>query len=277
MCANLQQDIEYASSVLNGECKDKFKKLYTHTNENLLPLFSKLNLTGKNIYTVLSSSDYLYMAYLFGARNVDCFDINPLTFRLFYLRKWLLRNGVIDIGASTYEEVCRILESTKPESEDESESLIFWKDMFARIGEIGFYHNPLYISIFNPFNYFYGDKTEELSRILSSINPSFHCCDIASNSAPDINGKYDYAFLSNIPDYNRDEIKMNIIVDNMVRLTNENGIVVCSHIPQIHNEKFSKVIELERKCFQREFDFSPILCDEMERIKYYQYIRKRKH
>lgn len=97
----LQRDRDYVNSCLNNTCKDLFQKIYATTNEDLLILFDKLNINGKDVLTVLSSSDYLYMSYLNKARNVDGFDINPLTERYYYLRKWLINNGVIDIKEKT--------------------------------------------------------------------------------------------------------------------------------------------------------------------------------
>lgn len=79
MSKQLVNDIKYVDSILNNECNDKFRKIYTCTNENLSTLFDKIDLSNKNIFTVLSSSDYLYMACLSGAKTADCFDINPLT------------------------------------------------------------------------------------------------------------------------------------------------------------------------------------------------------
>ncbi len=274
MSIKLQNDLNYAMSILNGECKDQFRKVFTNTNENLLPLFSSLDLTDKNVLAVLSSSDYLYMSYLFGARNVDSFDINPLTYRFFFLRRWLINNGIIDIGFSTYEEVLKVLESAKVGSEDEKESLLFWKEIFIKVGENYFHHSPLFITVFNPFNNFYNDKMDELSRRISPLNPTFHRIDIARESALDLRSQYDYIFLSNIIDYNRDAARLEVLIQNLTHLTANQGRVVCAHIPGYVKEDSSRDLALEKELFQESFEYSAIPFNEYDKIKYYQYTKK---
>ena len=275
MSIKLQNDLKYADSILKDECKDIFRKIYTSTNENLLLLFSKLNLDDKDVLSVLSSSDYLYMSYLFGARHVDSFDINPLTYRFFYLRKWLIKSSLIDIGILTAENLLEIIENTEiGDSENEKESLVFWKEILMKMSETNFFNNPLFISSFNPFNFFYNDKLVDLSNKLSLINPTFYNIDICEYSTFYTGRKYDYVFLSNILDYNRKKESLDVIVNNLMGLTNNRGKVVCTHLPQTLNEDFSQVICLEQKCFERAFDYDQIVSDEIGKIYYYQYTKR---
>ena len=275
MSQRLQNDIKYAEAILSNECKDEFRKIYTNTNEDLLLLFSKLDIIDKNILTVLSSADYLYMSYLFKAKSVECFDINPLTFRYFYLRKWLIQNGIIDIGFCSYEDVLRILmDVPTSNSSDEKESLLFWKEILLKMGKNGFYSNQLFTTIFNPFNSFYNDKLVGLSRILSSITPTFYNFDICDNSGINVYGKYDVVFISNILDYYRNNKSIESIIHNLSPHISKEGKIICAHIPLIANEDFSQALDLERKCFGQAFNYKQITCDENGEIKYYQYTRK---
>ena len=275
MSISLQNDIRYAESILNNECKDKFRKVYTNTNENLSLLFGKIDLQDRNILTVLSSSDYLYMSYLFGAKNVDCFDINPLTFRYYYLRKWMIENGKIDIGFCSYEEILKILMNVKPgDSIEEKESLLFWQEIIPKMGENGFYNHQFFITIFNPFNNFYSDKLGDLSKILSSINPRFYSFDIRGKTPINLGRKYDTIFLSNSIDYYRDGESIQAIIHNLYPYVSEQGKIICAHIPQEATENYLQVLDFERKFFEQAFDFKMITTDEDERIKYYQYTKK---
>lgn len=275
MSTKLQNDMEYANSILNNECNDPFRKIYTNTNEDLLELFNKLNLAGKDVFSVLSSSDYLYMSYLFGAKNVNSFDINPLTYRYFYLRKWLIKNNITDIGILSPVDLLEIIENTKIDClKDEKESLIFWRDVLTKMPKSSFY-NPLFISTFTPFSLFYREKWDDFFNIVSSINPNFYNFDLCAKSALDTNKKYDYVFISNILDYNRKKERMENAVNNLMNLTTNNGKVICAHIPAFINEDFSQELELEKSFFQDSFKYSKISSSRIgSHTKFYQYTRK---
>lgn len=273
MSEKLQRDVKYANSILNNKCKDKFRKIYSNTNENLSILFDNLDLSKKDIFTVLSSADYLYMSYLKGAKNVDCFGINPLTYRYYFLRKWLFQNGIIDIEFSTFRQVNKILKNlTANNCQFEKESLIFWRNILMEIKEENFYKNPLFISTFNPFNLYYKDKLNNLSNILSSVNPIFYNIDICNYFNIDITKKYDYIFLSNILDYNRNNVNLKNTIRNLLSLINDNGKIICTHIAQFENDNLEKVLKLERDIFNKEFEYNQITYS--ENMLYYQYTKR---
>lgn len=56
-----------------------FCKLYSMTTENIYGFLSKYDLRDKRILTVAGSGDQRLNAYLLGASDVTCFDINPLS------------------------------------------------------------------------------------------------------------------------------------------------------------------------------------------------------
>ena len=276
MTEKLKEDLTYANSILDGECRDNFRKIYTSTNESLLALFKKIDLSNKNVLTVLSSSDYLYMSYLFGAKNVDTFDINPLTYRFYHLRKWLIKNQVLDIGLSSYAETLKIIENTTScSSLDEKESLLFWREIIEKIGEYEFFTNQLFTTVFNPFCYYYEDKTDALSLILDSTNPSFYKFDISESININIKDKYDVIFLSNILDYVRSSKKLPVVMENLSSLMNDNGSVICSHIPRYENEDFVRELKPEIECFNELFDYSHVAETSFGFINFYQYTRKK--
>ena len=276
MTEKLKEDLNYANSILDGECRDNFRKIYTSTNESLLALFKKIDLSNKNVLTVLSSSDYLYMSYFFGAKNVDTFDINPLTYRFYHLRKWLIKNQVLDIGLSSYAETLKIIENTTScSSLDEKESLLFWREIIEKIGEYEFFTNQLFTTVFNPFCYYYEDKTDALSLILDSTNPSFYKFDISESININIKDKYDVIFLSNILDYVRSSKKLPVVMENLSSLMNDNGSVICSHIPRYENEDIVRELKPEIECFNELFDYSHVAETSFGFINFYQYTRKK--
>lgn len=259
MSNSLQSDLALANTVLAGKSDNKFNRIYTNTNERLDYLFDNIDVSNKNVLTVLSSSDYLFMLKKFGANKVDCFDINPLTHRYFYLRKWLLENEIIDITRCSYVILCAILDRvSRPHTEYERESLFFWKEVFAKLKDCYNYaNNKILNSTYSPLNYHYYD-INELIRIVRTTIPEFYNINIAEEFNLGKDKKYDCIFLSNILDYNRYPDRLEIVIKNLLPLLNSDGKVICTHIPKLFEELDMGRLKLERQCFERNFDYNYI-------------------
>ena len=65
----------------------EFSKIYLMTTENIKGFLQQYDLQNKEILTVAGSGDQMLNAYLMGAKNVTCFDINPLAFFQVKLKK----------------------------------------------------------------------------------------------------------------------------------------------------------------------------------------------
>ena len=65
----------------------EFSKIYLMTTENIKGYLEKWFLEDKDVLTVAGSGDQMLNAYLLGAKNVTCFDINPLAFCQVKLKK----------------------------------------------------------------------------------------------------------------------------------------------------------------------------------------------
>lgn len=65
----------------------EFSKIYLMTTENIKGFLEHYNLHDKEVLTVAGSGDQMLNAYLLGAKNVTCFDINPLAFYQVKLKK----------------------------------------------------------------------------------------------------------------------------------------------------------------------------------------------
>ncbi|MBR4830534.1 MAG: hypothetical protein IKZ96_02055 [Bacilli bacterium] len=271
----LQRDIWLAEGVLKGKIKKAFSWVYGNTNEDLEFVFENVNVKNKNVLTVLSSSDYLFMAHLFGAKTVDCFDINPLAHRLFFLRKWLLQAGYIDLGFCNYKKLETILNSvTTTYSQYEKDSLVFWKTILPKMKD-NLYHSDLIITPINPLDYFYSKRMDELVEITRTMDPNFQTLDIRSESGFDTDKEYDYVFLSNILDYNRFPDRLETIKKNILPVLSSKGKIVCTHIPFYNSENYFEVMKEEREIFRKEFSFKPIdeqMIDRKHAV--YQYTRK---
>lgn len=262
----LSDDIKYAAY---GKNLKMFGFIYSRTNEDLLPLFSQINVDGKDVYTVLSSSDYLFSAIDGGAKKVDAFDINPLTYRYYHLRKWLLQYGLIDADGLSIDSLLRIVNRHLPPiSTDEKESAIFWKNYLDGVDTCHFYSDALF-SYTNRPEVTYADNIIELVKKLNSREIVFDTIDMCQSI--DINRKYDTVFMSNILDYNRiGTTTINIAMSNLYSILNNRGRVVLSHFQ--HFPKF----DVEKSIFSSCFDYDEIFssCDTGQDITYYQYTKK---
>ena len=101
----LDQDIKRLNEVTKGTCSENWCKIFSRSNENLNKLLQYLDVSNKEIYSVLSSSDMLFELLLNDAKSVETFDINPLTYRYYFLRKWLLVRNLIDANGLKLKEI----------------------------------------------------------------------------------------------------------------------------------------------------------------------------
>ena len=66
-----------------------YGRLYFCSNEPLELLFNNFSVEGKDVLTVLGSSDQLFHTIDRGANSVDTFDRNPYTKYYYYLRSYV--------------------------------------------------------------------------------------------------------------------------------------------------------------------------------------------
>ena len=70
---------------------DEYGKMYYRTNEDLVEAYLDTDFQGKEVLSVLASSDQVFTARVLEAKTVDAFDKNRLTLYYFYLRLWTLK------------------------------------------------------------------------------------------------------------------------------------------------------------------------------------------
>lgn len=81
--------IKHAIDCVNGVNLNGVNyKIRLSSNEPLFELFSKVSVENKEVLAVLSSGDHYFYADKFGAKSVDAFDINPLTYYYSKLREY---------------------------------------------------------------------------------------------------------------------------------------------------------------------------------------------
>lgn len=200
-----------------------FCKLYSMTTENIYGFLQNYDLKDKKILTVAGSGDQRLNAYLMGAKDVTCFDINPLTLLQLKLKdtaintinfeKFIKFFGIYSRKYSNYYHTLdsRIFNELQDLDED---TLSFFKFIIDESPYID--DKDIYFSFENDLNilqkmnnYLNPDSYIELRKILKTKDINF----INSNlgELPEkLNGeKYDMILLSNISDYTN-----NIYLDN---------------------------------------------------------------
>jgi len=269
--ANLDNDIKYVMDLLEGKISNTFDFIYSRSNENLIELFNRINLEGKDVYTVLSSSDFLLSAVYQGAKKVDCFDIMPITYRYFHLRRWLAQYGLEDANGLSKTTLLQIVNSTELniKSENEKDSIIFWQYLLNKIYNMHFYSSDLFEYIENvlcPFS-----DMREINKKLNIIDePVFDNIDICEEIKYDDKRKYDVVYLSNIIDYNREKLKIEKLILNVLKLLKDKGSIICAHMSQFEN------FEIEQEMFSKYFNYDEIYFEDnlVQEITYYRYKKK---
>ena len=219
------RDAKRAYDLLRDDEKDllNYKKIYLCSNENLVKLFSRIVIYGKNVFSILSSSDQYFTLKYLGAETVDTFDINKLTFYYYYLRKWnieILNNEYFDSSISK-NELVYLLNHVNPSSEEERKALLFWRILSNRT-----YNLSNLFERSNAKRSFYYDDLDSLKRNL--MEPiSFSCLDFFDEL--NISRKYDLIVLSNILEYGNNPFRYEVARKNIERLLNKNGICLCSY------------------------------------------------
>lgn len=139
---------------VNEHLEDNFGlccKLYNMTTENLLEFVNKVECKDKNVLTVTGSGDQAFNVILNGAKNITCFDINPLSFCQLNLKR-------AAITTLSFDEFCKFFYITHSINDDFS---FFDKKLFDKFA------GKLDNDTFDVFNYiydFYNGNTKYIAR-----------------------------------------------------------------------------------------------------------------
>ena len=262
MSTSLQEDIKYANEVIGGLSDENHRRVYGNTNERLLELFESIDITNKSVLAVMSSGDYLIMSHLFGAKSVECYDINPITYRYYYLKRWLNQNGSLNLeNKCNYNKVVNIINSVVPTFEIEKECKEFWQEIFKNFNDEDYSNNRLIITRSSFLIFYYIEMGDKIGQILSSVDPVFYNFDIRDKSGLGLDKKYDYVFISNILDCNNRDIEtLSTIRKNLASILNKGGKIICTHLDCDSEDcyRFIDELEFERKVFEEDFSFQDI-------------------
>lgn len=246
----IRDDVKDTIEYLNTNNVDSCGRIYQTSNEEIEELYSSIDFNGKKVLSVLASGDQPLMAYLSGAKKVDLFDINKLTLHYYFIRLWTLKyfHTFYPEPFLCKEYIYALLKIVKPESEQEVYSINYWKELLPKLKDYEFL--MLFFSIGNCIQ-LDRNKIDRLTSIITKEKPTFYNIDISK--ANNLNEKYDVIITSNIADWlSADGGYFRIYKNNMDRLLNSNGIVLCSNLGTASPKPG------ERFIFEESFDYYEI-------------------
>lgn len=193
-----------------------YSKMYSMTTENIAGFLNNLDLKDKNVLTVAASGDQRINAYMLGAKNVTCFDINPLTKLQLNLKDTTLKIvnfekfiNFFGIYSGKYGSYYKYLDKEifKEIKNDLDEDTFKFFDYIIN-GNQNIGSHDIYQSFDNNLdllknmnNYLTKDSFDLAKQVMSKKKIDFIKSDIKALPDKLGNNKYDLILLSNISDY----------------------------------------------------------------------------
>lgn len=252
--STIDEDILYTEKIMAAHLFENQMgdedRIYYSSNENINKIIEKIDINNKNVLSVLGSGDQAFHLYNKGASVVDVFDNNKLTIYYYYLRRWIIiyiNSFYPDLNKFSIEYIKDILLKVKPNTLEEKDALNYWNKFVSK------FTNSSLKSIFHfPANCDLKRNTindiEELKNKITNDNFSFYCEDFSWNI--NIDKSYDLIYISNIPEWIyhfQGNIHMEIFKYNLMRLLNDNGVVLGTNIT-LYEPSYSM-----RKIFRDDF------------------------
>lgn len=263
---DVKEDFEALRLLIrkSKECPNH-TKVFKETNENVKGILNQFDIKNKSVLTVLASGDQALNILNRKASIVELFDINKLTIYYYYIRIWLIKyfdKFYLDIKLS------EILNVVRPENEDEANALLFWQMYYKEFGDnLGYFfykeRPPL------------AGKIKDLSYLKERLKDSIKFYNIDLGGEINLNKKYDIIYASNVSKWiGRSGISnLDIYIDNLSKLLNDNGIVICSNVTTITNEQSEEVKNMSKSFDYHSLEPTNDIC--FFKIPGYYYTKKR--
>lgn len=238
MSINVEEDIFFTESFFYGNELNDYCKIYYFSNEKVEKMIDSVDVSNKKVLTVLGSGDQAFHLYNKGACRVDLFDKNKLTIYYYYLRRWTIL--FLDIYYPTISDLVfrfdinlikKIIKNVVPRNDEESKALDYWNlfvDKFTDENIADLFHLPEYESELKNNNI---SNIDIIKKRLINDNFNFYNKDFSWNV--DMDQKYDIIYISNIPEwiyYKMGGVHLEIFKYNLLKLLNENGIVLGTNL-----------------------------------------------
>ena len=242
---------DYLISRLISQNKivDGYGKLYYQVNEDLIDTCLDVDFYDKDVLAVLSSGDQVLTSRFLEAKNVDAFDNNRLTLYYFYLRLWTIkyRDSLYPNVFEGNTWLARLLRKVEPQNNNELCALLFFKKHLEGNTRLD---NLFYQIDAQPQGKTLYTSAEELQDCLSPNLDFFH---VDLFSPLKAKKAYDIILMSNILDWAKnDPTRLENAKDNLVKLLNNDGTIICSSLVRNDENSFAQ----EREIFSDDFEFN---------------------
>lgn len=230
-------------------------KVYLMTTENIKDFLQRYNLHNREILTVAGSGDQMLNAYLMGAKNVTCFDINPLAFYQVKLKKAaictlsydeFINFFIVDNGSCLRHSLYK-----KIEKELDDDARYFFEYLYSQYNNKEIFKKIYYkfkpdIGTMRKMNaYLEEDNYKKLSSILKDKEISFIQSNVTNLKIYIAEQHYDMILLSNISDsieniYSTEPLRQfKGLIYSLSNCLNQNGIIQVGYIYYSHDNIFS--------------------------------------
>lgn len=228
-----------------------YSKMYSMTTENISGFLNNLDLKDKNVLTVAGSGDQRINAYMLGAKNVTCFDINPLTKLQLNLKDTTLKNvnyekfiNFFGIYSGKYGSYYKYLDKEifkEIKNNLDEDTYNFFNYIINDNQNIG--SHEIYQNFDNNLdllqrmnNYLTKDSFDVAKIIMNKKKIDFIESDIKTLPNKLGNNKYDVILLSNISDYihlmyeNKPLSSYRDLIDSLIEHLNLYGTIQVGYI-----------------------------------------------
>lgn len=232
-----------------GNVFGNYSRLYTVTTENIYGFLSKYDLRNKSVLTVAGSGDQRLNALLMGAKEVTCFDINPVSELQLKLKDAAIKTFSLEEFIPFFGidyNYCRDLNAILDKKQFDrlrpilDEQTINFFDCVINgleMSPLNIYYNIEEYEVMQKVNNYFDKKLyKKLQKILNTQEVDFFESDITE--LPDkLDGKkYDFILLSNISDYIHqiyydDSLrKYKRLIERLKLNLNDNGIMQIGYV-----------------------------------------------
>lgn len=248
-----------------------YSKIYLMTTENIREFLQCYSLQDSSILTVCGSGDQVLNSYLLGAKNVTCFDINPLAFYQVCLKK-------AAVQALNYQEFLNFFFHEfhhlfdkdlfyKIENYLDEDSYEFFKYIYSKYNSPQIL-NKIYYDFIPSLEhmkrmnlYLQKDNYDVLRDIMRGKEPSFIESDVRLLPKAIGNKKYDMIMLSNISESidglwrNEPLIRFKELIYSLCNNLNTNGTLQVGYIYDYYSDRQEGMFGWKKER-QRVFDTS---------------------
>lgn len=255
---DVEYDIKMAKDIINWERVfikyfEVYDTVYTFSNEDSQKESWGIDYKDKKILSVSGSGDHALNAILFGAKEVDCFDINMLTKYYLYLKIGALHSlnhsdfihffGVRDslvedtkLGYETYQKISKFLPD---------DIKYFWDSLYSYFNNsytagIKIYYSLLFSKTYDPnIAYLKMHNYYVLKDKIKDKKFNFIHTDI-SDLQYKTSKTYDKIILSNIPEYIDLDEYISLVKNKLNPLLNDSGEILSTELDACIHEKLAE-------------------------------------